>query len=87
MCLKLFSIIFVLFLNQISVNCNENQLNLIEKSNRLSLKLLNVLPQNQNNFYSPLSITYSLYLLLNGADTQTEAELKNLLNIGSNGKI
>ena len=58
---------------------------LIESNNRLALNLLNVLPQNENNFYSPLGITYSLYMLLNGAQGSTRTELNNLLNIDQQG--
>ena len=58
----------------------------IQQNNRLALSLLNVLPQNQNNFYSPLSISYSLYMLLNGANGRTEEEIKNLFDVKQNGK-
>ncbi|XP_054166890.1 uncharacterized protein LOC128964328 [Oppia nitens] len=60
---------------------------LSEQNNRLSLNLLNVLPQNQNNFYSPLSIQYSLYMLLNGANGRTDTEIKTLFGIKQNETI
>ena len=83
---KLILISVPLILCLYSVHSFDNELDFTKNTNKISLKLLNVLPQNQNHFFSPLSITYSLYVLLNGADDLTEAELKTLLNIGSNGK-
>ena len=76
----LFVLILKLFLSWVNTD-------IIENNNRLSLKLLNVLPQNDNNFYSPLSITYSLYMLLNGAGGQTRTELLDLLGIDQQGII
>lgn len=58
--------------------------NLINSSNRLAFDLLNILPKNENIFFSPLSITTVLLMLLNGANGITEKELKNILNIEQN---
>ncbi|CAG2110922.1 unnamed protein product, partial [Medioppia subpectinata] len=55
-----------------------------QQNNRFAFNLLNVLPLNQNHFFSPLSITHSLYMLLNGANGRTETELKALFNIHTN---
>ncbi|CAG2105857.1 unnamed protein product, partial [Medioppia subpectinata] len=55
-----------------------------QQNNRFAFNLLNVLPLNQNHFFSPLSISHSLYMLLNGANGRTETELKALFNIHTN---
>ncbi len=59
----------------------KSQSNLTDSNNKLSIDLLNVFPKDSNNFFSPLSITSSLLMLLNGANGYTEKELKIVLSI------
>ncbi|CAG2105856.1 unnamed protein product [Medioppia subpectinata] len=44
-------------------------------------------PTDGNNFYSPLSITTAILMVLNGANGQTERELRQLCNIGDNENL
>lgn len=66
-----------------SSNCSK----LVDCNNELAIQLLHVLPTDHNTFFSPLLISSSLISLLNGANGNTEKELRHLLNIDEKSNV
>ncbi|CAG2163525.1 unnamed protein product [Oppiella nova] len=69
-----------------AINCDPKHNDLISINNKLALDLLNTFPSDGNNFFSPLSITTSILMVLNGANGVTEQELRQLCSIGDNAQ-
>jgi serine protease inhibitor len=74
--LKLFLGLFCFSLINFSVSTE-----FVDSNNDLALHLLHVLATDHNSFFSPLIISSSMLSLLNGANGETEKELRHLLNI------
>jgi len=53
----------------------------VQVNNDLALNMLQSLSNEDNTFFSPLSLTTALLTLLNGADGQTDKELRHALEI------
>ena len=78
-------LILILFSLIITINCDEKGNDLIDINNRLALDLLNTFPTKGNNFFSPLSITTALLMVMNGANGVTEQEFRQLFNLNDKG--
>ena len=61
--------------------------NLLDLNNQLALDLLQTLSNEDNTVFSPLSLSASLLGLINGANGQTNQELRKMLDIDENGEI
>lgn len=60
---------------------DKEQLNVVNNSSSFAARLNNIMPENKNYNFSPLSLKYALAILANGADEQTSKEITTVLGI------
>ena len=58
----------------------------VQINNDVAVTLLQTLGNEDNSFFSPLSLTTTLLTLLNGADGETDKELRRALDLKEDGK-
>ena len=67
------------------INISPNNNDLIQMNNRLALELLKTFPTDGNNFFSPLSITTALLMVMNGANGATQEEFRKFFKLNDQG--
>lgn len=68
-----------------SIVLTRSEQQLVNHSNSFAFKLFRKISSNQSEIVSPISITYALGMLNNGAAGETQAQINNVLGFGETG--
>ena len=68
-----------------SIVLTRSEQQLVNQSNSFAFKLFRKISSNQSEIVSPISITYALGMLNNGAAGETQAQINNVLGFGETG--
>ena len=70
---------------RVSIELNNTEKQLVNDNNDFAFNLFRIAQSNESQILSPLSITYALGMLNNGATGQTQQEINSVLGFGDTG--